>query len=56
MDDDTFFIPIVFLLLFLAGFAGYALGHEYGTKDACKSIKSEWVEGKCMKVTREEVK
>lgn len=35
---------------------GYAIGNEVGHSEACKSIHTEWVKDKCMKVNREEVK
>jgi len=34
---------------------GYILGDEYGRRTACESVKLEWVQDKCMKVTREAV-
>lgn len=35
---------------------GGVWGTEMGAKHACKSVNMEWVNDKCMKVTREEVK
>ena len=35
---------------------GIAWGTAIGAEKACESVKMEWVKGKCMKVTREEVK
>ena len=35
---------------------GMAWGTDIGANAACASVKMEWVKGKCMKVTREEVK
>lgn len=34
----------------------YAIGNEAGHSEACATVHTEWVKGKCMKVTREEIK
>jgi len=34
---------------------GFLKGAEAGHKTACESVKLEWVQDKCMKVTREAV-
>jgi hypothetical protein len=35
---------------------GFSIGNDTGAERACASVKMEWVNDKCMKVTREEVK
>jgi len=40
---------------FFCGMIGFSLGFEHGKKQACASVKLEWVQDKCMKVTREAV-
>ena len=55
-QTDVYFI--VFLIIVLgacfAG-AGFIDGKKEGAKEACQSVKLEWVQDKCMKVTREAV-
>ena len=52
-------IPENFLILVataMIGWATYHIGNFVGHDQACASVKMEWVNDKCMKVTREEVK
>ena len=52
-------IPETFLVLVAAaiiGLGAYNIGNFVGHDQACASVKMEWVNDKCMKVTREEVK
>jgi hypothetical protein len=50
---------LVGLLIFIAvicfGALGFIDGKKAGAKEACQSVKLEWVADKCMKVTREVV-
>ena len=47
-------IIVIWAIVFF--FAGFSIGNSVGNERACESVKMEWVKGKCMKVTREEVK
>lgn len=46
-------IIVIWAIVFLVGLT---FGIDMVAKDACNSVKMEWVKDKCMKVTREEVK
>lgn len=55
-QTDGYFI--VFLIIVLSACfagAGFLDGKKEGAKEACQSVKLEWVQDKCMKVTREAV-
>lgn len=43
-------------MLTVAILTGFASGVEAGRTEACASVHTEWVNDKCMKVIREEVK
>jgi len=43
------------IVLICGASLGLAFGIEHGRKTACESVKLEWVQDKCMKVTREAV-
>jgi len=44
---------LVFLAVFCFAIVGYISGAAAGRLQACESVKLEWVQDKCMKVTRE---
>ena len=52
MTEAIFIVGLVIVSVL----AGFSIGNAVGQDRACKSVKMEWVKGKCMKVTREEVK
>jgi hypothetical protein len=48
---------IMWIILWtIAVLTGFFEGVEAGHNEACKTIHTEWVKDKCMKVIREEVK
>ncbi len=56
MNDGHFAILVSAFFAVIGLFCGgYVFGEEAGRKTACESVKLEWVQGKCMKVTREAV-
>lgn len=48
-------VMIAILLASSMAMLGLTFGLERGQKQACESVKLEWVQDKCMKVTREAV-
>lgn len=46
---------IVILAIFCLFMLGLTYGLEKGKAQACESVKLEWAQDKCMKVTREAV-
>lgn len=57
MKTDEIFttLLLVFLAVFCFAIVGYISGAASGRLQACESVKLEWVQDKCMKVTREAV-
>lgn len=49
-------VSIAYILVAVFCFLGHVVGVEQGHDEACKSVQSEWVKDKCMKVTREDLK
>lgn len=56
MTDKVIKSMLLFMLVVIIASWSFLLGADAGVKRACSSIKGEWVDDKCMKVTREEVK
>lgn len=55
MRTNDFVLPLVMGMVFVF-LCGILVGRDVGNREACKSIHTEWLDGKCMRVTREEVK
>jgi hypothetical protein len=54
-SDGVFVVFLMVIVVFCFSMLGFISGQESGSKKACQSVKLEWVQDKCMKVTREAV-
>jgi len=54
-NGEVMVVLISILLAFVMAMLVLTYGFERGQKQACESVKMEWVQDKCMKVTREAV-
>ncbi len=53
--DKVMGVLIAILFAFFMAMLGLTFGLERGKNQACESVKLEWSQDKCMKVTREAV-